>query len=66
MNLQQVKNEIKDLGKSPASEKVYPITSDWVPVTDVLAIVNRFEKHWRQQRKSDADAKFIDQILGNA
>ena len=47
MNLQQVKEEIMSLGKSPAAEKMYPITSNWVPISDVLAIINRFEKHWK-------------------
>lgn len=67
MNLEQVKHEIKELHKSPAAEKMYPITSDWVPVTDVLAIINRFEKHWKQykdKQKNSDEAKLIDQILG--
>ncbi len=67
MNLEQVKREIKELGRSPVAEKVYPITSEWVPITDVLAIINRFEKHWKQrmeQRKGDADSKLITEILG--
>jgi hypothetical protein len=60
MNLTQVKNEIKELGKKPATEKLYPITSDWVPLTDVLAILNRFEKHWRQK----SEDKLVGEILG--
>ena len=67
MNLNQVKREIKELGKSPVAEKVYPITSDWVPITDVLAILNRFEKHWKnykEEKKNANDAKLIGEILG--
>jgi hypothetical protein len=68
MNLEQVKREIKELGQSPVSEKMYPITSDWVPVTDVLAIINRFEKHWKQykDRKNAAEVKLINEILGES
>ena len=51
--------------RSPVTEKMYPITSDWVPVTDVLAIINRFEKHWKQHKsKKRDDAKLINEILG--
>jgi hypothetical protein len=67
MNLEQVKHEIKELDKSPAAERMYPITSDWVPVTDVLAIINRFEKHWKQykdKQKNSDETKLLDQILG--
>ena len=66
MNLKQVKQEIESLGRSPAAEKVYPITSDWVPVPDVLAIINRFEKHWKNfgAKKSEAEASVISEILG--
>lgn len=65
MNIQQVRNEIMSLGKSPAAEKLYPITSDWVPVTDVLAIVNRFEKYWNNYKAHDTSAgKMIAEVLG--
>ena len=65
MNLEQMKQEIRDLERSPVAEKMYPITSGWVPVTDVLAIVNRFEKHWKQQKtKKSDDAKLMNEILG--
>lgn len=67
MNLQQVKREVKALGKSPVAEKVYPITSDWVPLPDVLAILNRFEKNWKhykETKKGAAEAKLIAEILG--
>lgn len=64
MNLGQVEKEIKELGKSPVAEKMYPITSDWVPVPDVLAIINRFEKHWKQMKKSSEETKIINEILG--
>jgi uncharacterized protein YktA (UPF0223 family) len=69
MNLEQVKREIKDLKKVPIAEKNYPISSDWVPVTDVLAILNRFEKHWKkypEAKKSAAEAKLIEEILGKS
>lgn len=67
MNLEQVKREIKDLGQSSVAEKMYPITMDWVPVTDVLAIINRFEKHWKQYKSNKSeDAKLLNEILGEA
>ena len=48
------------------AEKLYPITSEWVPVTDVLAIINRFEKHWKQyvSKKNGDETKLINEILG--
>jgi hypothetical protein len=66
LNLEQVKKEIENLGKSPAAEKMYPITSEWVPISDVLAIINRFEKHWRNYRTANggAEGNLIDGILG--
>lgn len=65
MNLAQVRSEIKDLGKKPATERMYPITSDWVPLTDVLAIISRFEKYWNQQsKKSESGEKLLAEILG--
>ena len=65
MNLEQMKQEIRDLERSPVAEKMYPITSDWVPVTDVLAIINRFEKHWKQHKsKKRDDARLINELLG--
>jgi len=64
MNLVQVKGEISDLGKVPAAEKMYPITSEWVPITDVLAIINRFEKYWAQQKKTKAEAEIVSRIFG--
>jgi hypothetical protein len=66
MNLEQVKREIKELGNSPVAEKMYPITSDWVPLPDVLAIINRFEKHWKQIKRSSVETKLIDEIVGKA
>jgi hypothetical protein len=69
MNIEEVKREIKELGRSPIAEKMYPITSDWVPITDVLAIINRFEKHWRQYKESitsDNERKLIGEIFGKA
>ena len=67
MNLEQVKHEISELGKSPVAERMYPITSDWVPITDVLAIVNRFEKYLKQHDEKGKDpqvTKLINEILG--
>jgi hypothetical protein len=67
MNVEEVRREIKELGKSPVAEKMYPITSDWVPMTDVLAIINRFEKHWQQYKesiKNDAERKLLGGIFG--
>lgn len=62
MNIEQVKREIEVLGKTPAAEKMYPITSDWVPISDVLAIINRFEKHWRNYKGSQTN--LLAEILG--
>jgi len=69
MNLEQVKREIKELERSPAAEKMYPITSSWVPVTDVLAILARFEKHWEEykdKKRNSEEAKLLDEILGGS
>ncbi len=65
MNLTQVKREITELGKTPASEKMYPITSEWVPLPDVMAIISRFEKYWRELPKKDENlAQMMNEILG--
>ena len=69
MNLQEMKREVEALGKSPVAEKVYPITSDWVPLPDVLAIIKRFEKDWKhykETKKGATEAKLIAEILGEA
>jgi hypothetical protein len=68
MNLEQVKKEIEDLGKSPAAEKMYPITSEWVPLSDVLAIIERFEKHWKNCKTSKGapEGNLIGEILGKS
>jgi hypothetical protein len=67
MNITQVKREINELGKTPASEKMYPITSEWVPLPDVMAIISRFEKHWRQVPKKDENmARMMNEILGES
>jgi hypothetical protein len=67
MNLIQIKREMVELGKIPVSEKMYPITSEWVPLPDVLAIISRFEKHWKQLPKKDEDeARIITEIIGEA
>jgi len=68
MNTEQVRREINELGRSPVAEKMYPITSDWVPITDVLAVINRFEKHWKQHKQSlrnENEKKLLDEIFGN-
>ena len=68
MNTEQIKREINELGRSPVAEKMYPITSDWVPITDVLAIIDRFEKHWQQHEqsvKNQNEKKLLDEIFGN-
>jgi hypothetical protein len=67
MNLTQVKREITELGKTPASEKLYPITSEWVPLPDVMAIISRFEQHWRERPKKDENlTQLMNEILGQA
>ncbi len=67
MDLTQVKRELTELGKTPASEKMYPITSEWVPLPDVMAVIDRFEQHWRQQSKKDENmARTLNEILGQA
>ena len=69
LDLKQVRQEIETLGKSPAAEKVYPITSEWVPITDVLAVINRFEKHWRNyaaSKKDALEARVISKIIGES
>jgi hypothetical protein len=49
MKLGELRSEIQQSAKSAYGEKLYPITSDWIPVTDVLAIVDRFERQLRGQ-----------------
>jgi len=49
MKLRELRTEIEESAKNPFGEKAYPITSDWIPVTDVLAIIDRFEKEWRRE-----------------
>ena len=67
MNLGQVRKEIEGLGQSPIAEKMYPMTSNWVPITDVMAILNRFEKHWRNYKTPGGESadKLIAKILGD-
>jgi hypothetical protein len=50
--LSELKAEIERSTKNPLTERAYPITSDWIPITDVLAIVDRFEKDWRRELES--------------
>jgi hypothetical protein len=68
MNVEQMKKEIESLGKSPAAEKMYPITSNWVPISDVLAIINRFEKHWKNYKSTNTkpEGNLIGEILGKS
>jgi hypothetical protein len=69
MNLLQLKSEISELSKTPASEKMYPITSNWVPITDVLAIIQRFDKHWEKRKaemKLEPEINLIAEILGHS
>ncbi len=66
MNIEQVKREIHELGKSPLNERMYPVSSEWVPITDVLAIINRFEKHWENYKrtlKDESQAKLMTAIF---
>ena len=49
MKLGELKVEIERSARSPYGERLYPITSDWIPVVDVLAIVDRFERDLRAQ-----------------
>jgi len=49
MKLRELRTEIQESAKNLFGEKAYPITSGWIPVTDVLAIVDRFEKEWRKE-----------------
>jgi len=69
MNLLQLKSEISELSKIPASERMYPITSNWVPITDVLAIIQRFDKHWEKRKaemKLETEINLIAEILGHS
>jgi hypothetical protein len=52
MKLSELRTEIQQSAKNPLAEKAYPITSDWIPLTDVLAAVDRFEKEWRKEFES--------------
>ena len=49
MKLGQLRAEIEESARNLFGEKAYPITSDWIPVTDVLAIIDRFERDWRRE-----------------
>ncbi len=76
MNLSEFKQELKDKSKIPFGERYYPMTSEWIPITDVLALLDRFEKGMIALRKKvisekklDATSvkeltKFIDAIIG--
>ena len=66
MNLSDVRREIVRLGRNPLAEKIYPIPSEWVPLTDVLATLARFRKHWTEFRPQtdEQEAKLISEMLG--
>ncbi len=49
MKLRGLRAEIEESAKSLSGEKAYPITSDWIPLTDVIAIIDRFEKEWHKE-----------------
>ena len=52
MKLSELKSEVEQSARNLYGEKSYPLTSDWIPVTDVLAIVDRFERQLHEQLKS--------------
>jgi hypothetical protein len=52
MRLRELRTEIEKSSKNLFGEKAYPMTSEWIPVTDVLAIVDRIEREWRQEFES--------------
>lgn len=66
MDLDEVRQEIILLGRSPLTEKLYPIPSDLVPLTDVLAIITRFKKDWTEFRHTTntEESKLIYEIFG--
>jgi hypothetical protein len=49
MKLSELRAEIERIAKSPYGDKLYPMTSGWVPVTDVLTIVDRLERQSHRQ-----------------
>jgi hypothetical protein len=52
MKLDELRAEIQQSANSPYGEKMYPITSDWIPVTDAPAIADRFERDLRHRLDS--------------
>jgi hypothetical protein len=52
LKFSQLKAEVKQSARNLYGEKSYPLTSDWIPVADVLAIVDRFERQLHEQLKS--------------
>ncbi len=76
MNLSDLRQELKDKSKTPFGERYYPITSEWIPIADALALVDRFEKDMIalrekviSEKKLDATSvkeltKFIDAMIG--
>jgi hypothetical protein len=49
MRLRELKAEVEQSARNLFGEKAYPTTSGWIPVTDVLAIIDRFEKECRRE-----------------
>lgn len=48
MRLRELRTQIEQIGGSLLHEKAYPVTSDWIPVPDTLALIDRFEKDLRR------------------
>lgn len=49
MRWRQLRTEIEESGRNVFGEKAYPITSNWIPITDVLAIIDRFKRELHQE-----------------
>ena len=70
-----MKRQIEKSAKSPYVDRLYPITSDWVPITDILAIVDRFERQLRDQLESaqkksksmsrESENRLLEETLGD-
>jgi hypothetical protein len=71
MNLDDAEREIVRLGRLgrlPLAKRVYLIPSDWVPLTDVLAVLTRFRKHQTDFRPSTTteEAKVLSEVFGES
>jgi hypothetical protein len=49
LKVSDLRQEIQMFGKSPYVERTYPLTSDWVPIADVLSVIDRFERQLRER-----------------